>query len=256
MPTVSHSPLRSQRMQRRRLSPSASLDPGYIFNGKKTPLAKYRVCSTPVIATGHSWLVVLIQVIGKTFGIYWAFTSSRPENIHFPSENTCKTAPSAPRRSILFRERFSSTFRPDNLYTTLVIVEGRRYVVAGTYDQTLRGSNRSLNAVDCPENYKGDIGLCFLGKYQRDRFLKGMPRFDNAMERKRILRKVLQRSASHFLSSLWWTSIFSFFSFTQNVIDHVERHRRLLHIIHGWSQLWGPHSHSGSWIWKLGVCHF
>ncbi|KAJ3929159.1 MAG: hypothetical protein NXY57DRAFT_963863 [Lentinula lateritia] len=195
MPTVSHSPLRSQRMQRRRLSPSASLDPGYIFNGKKTPLAKYRV-------------------IGKTFGIYWAFTSSRPENIHFPSENTCKTAPSAPRRSILFRERFSSTFRPDNLYTTLVIVEGRRYVVAGTYDQTLRGSNRSLNAVDCPENYKGDIGLCFLGKYQRDRFLKGMPRFDNAMERKRILRKVLQ-------------------SFTQNVIDHVERHRRLLHIIHG-----------------------
>ncbi|KAJ4466721.1 hypothetical protein C8R41DRAFT_871555 [Lentinula lateritia] len=174
MPTVSHSPLRSQRMQRRRLSPSASLDPGYIFNGKKTPLAKYRV-------------------IGKMFGIYWAFTSSRPENIHFPSENTRKTAPSAPRRSILFRERFSSTFRPDNLYTTLVIVEGRRYVVAGTYDQTLRGSNRSLNAVDCPENYKGDIGLCFLGKYQRDRFLKGMPRFDNAMERKRILRKVLQR---------------------------------------------------------------
>ncbi|KAJ3720468.1 hypothetical protein F5878DRAFT_641934 [Lentinula raphanica] len=191
--------------RRRRLSPSLSLLPGYLFNGKKSPEARNRIA-------------------GKTFGLYFPFGSTRPENVQFPSENSKKTSPVNQRhqRNILFVQAFSPDFQPDNLFTTLVIVEGRRYVVSGTYNQCLDGFNKAVKGIGCNEVYKGDIGICFLGKNQRERFLEGLPRFADAAEKRRILRKVIKRLLDAFYPS-----------FTRNVINHVERHRRLSHIIRG-----------------------
>ncbi|KAJ3831619.1 hypothetical protein EV361DRAFT_869577 [Lentinula raphanica] len=161
--------------RRRRLSPSLSLLPGYLFNGKRTPEDKYRIR-------------------GKTFGLYFSFASPHPKSVQFPSENHRDTAPASRKhhRHILFRHMFSPEFQPDNLFTTLIIVEGRRYVVSGTYDQCLEGFNQAVDGIGCNEIYKGDIGICFLGKSQRDRFLDGLPRYRNADAKQRVLRKVLK----------------------------------------------------------------
>ncbi|KAJ3776008.1 hypothetical protein FB446DRAFT_701096 [Lentinula raphanica] len=167
------------RRHRRRLSPSISLLPGYLFNGKIVPEAKHRIQ-------------------GETFGLYLPFELSSPRNVHFPSENTRSCNLSSPKkyhRNILFWKHFSASFQQDNLFTTLVVVEGRRYVVAGTYDQCLQGSNATVKAMGCNEAYKGEIGICFLGECQTHRFLDGIPRFANAEEKKRILKCIVQMKA-------------------------------------------------------------
>ncbi|KAJ3749787.1 hypothetical protein EV360DRAFT_76165 [Lentinula raphanica] len=165
--------------QRRRLSPSISWLPGYLFNGKITPEAKCRV-------------------LGKTFGVYLPFASSSIQNVYFPSQNTRGNHLASPKRfyrDIVFWKQFSAQFQQDNLYTTLVIVEGRRFVVAGTYNQCLQESNAALKEAGCNAAYKGEIGICFLGKQEVHRFLEGMPRFTNAEEKKRILKRVLKSLA-------------------------------------------------------------
>ncbi|KAJ3762553.1 hypothetical protein EV360DRAFT_66949 [Lentinula raphanica] len=136
--------------------------------------------------------------------------------VQFPSESARNTAPPIQRhhRHIFFAQGFSPEFRADNLFTTLIIVEGRRYVVSGTYNQCMEGSNEAVNGLGCNAVFKGDVGICFLGKIQRNRFLEGLPCFVNEEEKQRVLRKVLQ-------------------IFTRNVINHVERHRRLSHVISG-----------------------
>ncbi|KIK58686.1 hypothetical protein GYMLUDRAFT_60479 [Collybiopsis luxurians FD-317 M1] len=140
------------------LSPSESRLPSYLFNGMIVPSD-------------------LNTVPGHTFGLYFRLEFAIPQKTLFLSDNTSPSALSTNinHRWIDFRERFAWDFQGDNIYTTLVIVEGRRYVVSGTYDPALPEYNMSIASVGCKLEFKGDIGLCFLAKTDPERFLNKQP---------------------------------------------------------------------------------
>lgn len=116
------------------------------------------------------------------------------QKTHFSSDNTVPTARCSRRhqRRINFLAQFVPDFQRDNIYINLVVFEGRRYLVGGTYDQALRKSNQSLRAIGVERAFKGDIGVCFFDRVERERFLNGVPHYTNAAQRKRALRAVLQ----------------------------------------------------------------
>lgn len=126
--------------------------------------------------------------------MYFGLSSPHVQRTRFLSENTSTNSrhPRRHHRRINFLSQFAPDFHQDNIFINLVVFEGRRYLVGGTYDQALRRSNRSLRDIGIDRPFKGDIGVCFFDKIEPERFLKGVPHYTSMMERKRALRAVLQ----------------------------------------------------------------
>ncbi|KAF9064366.1 hypothetical protein BDP27DRAFT_1367272 [Rhodocollybia butyracea] len=180
---------------RRRLSPSAVLVPGPLFNGRFKPTSTE-------------------SVPGSTVGLYFGLDRAKEELVNFDSEhfNAGVGAPQNSHRYINFESRFGYATDGDDVYVTLVVVNDRRYIVGGTYDQTGE-TNVSLAAVGSEEHWKGDIGICFLARHQ-DRFLSSIPRYGNEEKRNEILRRIID-------------------AFSKNVKDHILKKTNLQHIVRG-----------------------
>lgn len=87
---------------------------------------------------------------------------------------------------------FNQGFSDDLQYKALVIVEGRRYLVGGTFDEFLPSSNTAVDSISPRSGWKGDLVILFFDRYKAERFLEGLPRYTNAAEKRRILRKVVR----------------------------------------------------------------
>lgn len=117
-------------------------------------------------------------MVGKTFGIYLGLAQASIETVFFESMNTHEDAPAEIRhqRMIDFASRFAPSFHGDRMFTALVIVKDRRLVISGTYDRALHERNQALESIGCYRVFKGEIGVCFLGKREPEKFLHSMPR--------------------------------------------------------------------------------
>lgn len=109
----------------------------------------------------------------------------------FESITVRKMARGRFERKVDFRSSFSFDVTGDAIYTTIVIVDTRRYLVAGTYDTNLPEHNMSLASVGCNDAYKGDIAVCFFDLRQRERFLQRIPFFGNLRKKNDALCRVL-----------------------------------------------------------------
>lgn len=134
-----------------------------------------------------------IQVVGKTFGVYLGLAQADIETILFESMNTHQDAPAEIRhqRMIDFASKFSPLSHGNRMFTALVIVKDRRLVISGTYDQALHERNQALESIGCYRVFKGDIGVCFLGKREPERFLHSMPRFFSGGGNRLLLKRGL-----------------------------------------------------------------
>ncbi|KAJ3782310.1 hypothetical protein GGU10DRAFT_335662 [Lentinula aff. detonsa] len=188
----------SQSTIRRRLSPPSHV-PRIFFNGVTRPL------------NAHT-------IQGSTFGIYFGLDRAVLEKTRFDSLNTRPSAPShlVLWRFIEFRSKFSSAFDADDLFVVLVVVGTRRYVIGGTYDPALKEENMSLKQFGCEQIFKGDVGVCFLGKQEPQKFLESIPRLRNVDDGIVYLRRALD-------------------SYIKNVANHVERHAALKDVVRGYN---------------------
>lgn len=95
-------------------------------------------------------------------------------------------------RRINFWENFSFDVTGDAIFVATVVVDARRYLVAGTYDENLPEQNMSLESVGCMEAYKGEIAVCFFAQRQTERFLEGIPFYGSPKKKDDALCRVLK----------------------------------------------------------------
>ncbi|KAJ3714662.1 hypothetical protein DFJ43DRAFT_1160738 [Lentinula guzmanii] len=119
------------------------------------------------------------KVDGNTWGLYFARGASISERKRFPSYLRLRSH----SRFIDVEDGFGFDTFGDHIYKIKVIVDDRRYFVAGTYDQSSRECNMALQFYGCSEKLKGDLVIFSLSKYQPERFLETFPRFKNAEEK-------------------------------------------------------------------------
>ncbi|KAJ3764237.1 hypothetical protein EV360DRAFT_65676 [Lentinula raphanica] len=151
---------------RRRLSPSHTLL-GPSFNGTLTPQLQH-------------------QVPGFTTGLYFGRYQAIAEKKRFSSTLSSRNKH---QRFIDVRDGFSSETEVDDIYLTKVVVDKRRFLVCGTYDQTSPDTNESLKSFNVHERFKGDIVIFFYSVYEPERFLEYVPRFQNVQEREEVHKK-------------------------------------------------------------------
>lgn len=132
-------------------------------------------------------------MVGKTFGVYLGLTKANIETVFFESMNTHEDAPAEIRhqRMIDFASRFEPSFHGDRMFTALVIVRDRCVVVSGTYDRGLSERNQALESIGCYRVFKGEIGICFLGKREPEKFLHSMRRFFDGGRTEQLLKRAL-----------------------------------------------------------------
>lgn len=49
----------------------------------------------------------------------------------------------------------------------------------------------AIDAIGCNGEYKGDLAIFILPKYEKRKFLAGVPRYANRAERKAILKRIV-----------------------------------------------------------------
>ncbi|KIK51585.1 hypothetical protein GYMLUDRAFT_64752 [Collybiopsis luxurians FD-317 M1] len=181
----------SHRRTYSHFSPSESHLPGFLFNSKIVPSD-------------------LDLVPGHMFSLYFGLKFAQPQLTFFSSNNTSPFAVAHKRHKhwINFHECFAWDFQGNNMYTTLVIVKDRQYIIAGTYDPALKETNLSLASVRCSETFRGDIGICLFSKWDPECFMQKAP-------------PLRQLHLGHALNV-----------YVKNVKNHVEK-KHLRHIIQG-----------------------
>ncbi|KAJ3745253.1 hypothetical protein DFH05DRAFT_1459074 [Lentinula detonsa] len=122
------------------------------------------------------------KVDGNTWGLYFARGASILERKKFPSYLRLRSH----SRFIAVEDGFGCDTFGDHIYKIKVIVDDRRYFVAGTYDQSSRECNMALQFYGCSEKLKGDLVIFSLSRYQPERFLEAFPRFKNAEKKQEI----------------------------------------------------------------------
>ncbi|KAJ3991398.1 hypothetical protein F5050DRAFT_1869402 [Lentinula boryana] len=127
------------------------------------------------------------KVDGNTWGLYFARGASISERKKFPSYLRLRSH----SRFIAVEDGFGCDTFGDHIYKIKVIVDDRRYFVAGTYDQSSRECNMALQFYGCSEKLKGDLVIFSLSKYQPERFLETFPRFKNAEEKQEVICRIL-----------------------------------------------------------------
>ncbi|KAJ3726416.1 hypothetical protein DFJ43DRAFT_1041401 [Lentinula guzmanii] len=165
-PSNSPGPSRTVRT-RRRLSPSHTML-GPLLNGDMMPPDEEKVnCNT--------------------WGLYFARGAAMSERKRFPSYRRRHSH----ARFIEVQDDFGFDTYGDDIYKIKVIVDDRRYLVAGTYDQSSRECNVALQSYGCSEKFKGDLAIFCLSKYEPERFLETFPHFKNAEDKKDVICRIL-----------------------------------------------------------------
>ncbi|KIK50177.1 hypothetical protein GYMLUDRAFT_65384 [Collybiopsis luxurians FD-317 M1] len=145
----------------------------------------------PVSLTGPGVLQLAISSESETFGLYFGLEYLGPQARQFMSRISTLPQTGRVKHSVAFTSVFSAEFVQDPVFSSLVVVDGRRYVIAGSYNMALSDTNISIGGIGCAEAYAGDLAILFLPKYDHSRLLKGLPRFRNANERNQALQRVI-----------------------------------------------------------------
>lgn len=135
--------------------------------------------------------IVIKYYVTSIFGLYFGVENARPEGRFFRAKTIEAPDSSTIKHTVKFDSVFGAEFSNETVFTTLVIVENRRYVVAGCYKSVLDYGNMAIHAVGCDGEHKGDLAVFFLPKYEKRKFLAGIPRYANLAERQAILKRIV-----------------------------------------------------------------
>ncbi|KIK58684.1 hypothetical protein GYMLUDRAFT_60477 [Collybiopsis luxurians FD-317 M1] len=131
------------------------------------------------------------QVMSTTFGLYFNFEHAGPQRRMFKSKTVHKRRTSKATHFIDFRSVFSTDFTDHPIYTALIIADGRHYIVGGTYHDNLDDHNMALGSIGCEAEFKGDLAVFFLPKYDHLHFMRGLPRYESTDYQEEILERVI-----------------------------------------------------------------
>jgi len=133
----------------------------------------------------------VLKYVTSIFGLYFGLENARPEGRFFRAKTVELPDSGSIKHTVNFDSVFGAEFRDERIFTALVVLEGRRYVVAGPYKAALDDYNMAIHGIGCHDQYKGDLAIFFLPLFDRRRILAGVPRYRTSADRQDVLEKVV-----------------------------------------------------------------